>query len=579
MSDEHPRRHHPPHRATVRRQVRLPTHWLRLRPAPEQRAEIAAFSLAVHAEPHFLNWVRDPFENHLGRLDFPEPIAGFGITLELIAELKPTNPFDFLAEPYAAAHPFEYPDQEKKELSPYLLTGAPGPRLSAWLAKVDRTSTTTIERLDAAQPDGSRSAHPQDRGSSGRGGSGEVSGAREGSCWDFAWLLTVTLRHLGLAARFACGYRVLLADEQHRRHAATSRTPVSLHTWSRGVHSGRRLGRARPFHGDLRQREPYSARVRSGAAARASDRRATLARRRPEKRSESLARAAFDAGARELAAHRYPVGGYRSGGPLPRQGPGAPGAEASARGEPVAGLGPGRRRGRVEHASRRSVEALARRVALDLAVEAAGARWACLSSDKGSGSEASLSRAGGSAATSARTASPCGEIPSASASGKRRAPRFPVRRERLAQSTRARAGRSIRHGVVAAHEDPLHELWRARATVPPTSPPRTISAIPCAGARSPSDLSSAHRTPTGYVLPLSWDHARACWVSGAWRFRRSGLYLAPGSASMGYRLPLDGLIDDEAGVFEAPIERSPLEERGTPPRLPRRRARASRARA
>ena len=109
--------------------MRLPTHWLRLRPAPEQRARIAAFSLAVHAEPHFLNWVRDPFENHLGRLDFPEPLAGFGITLELIAELEPTNPFDFLAEPYAAEHPFEYPTQLKKELSPYLLTGAPGPRL------------------------------------------------------------------------------------------------------------------------------------------------------------------------------------------------------------------------------------------------------------------------------------------------------------------------------------------------------------------------------------------------------------------------------------------------------------------
>jgi transglutaminase-like putative cysteine protease len=131
------------------RQVSLPTHWLRLRPAPEQRAEITAFSLAVHAEPHFLNWVRDPFENHLGRLDFPEPIAGFGITLELVAELTPTNPFDFLVEPYAAGHPFAYPDQLKKELSPYLLTGEPGPRLGAWLAKVDRKSTTTVERLDA----------------------------------------------------------------------------------------------------------------------------------------------------------------------------------------------------------------------------------------------------------------------------------------------------------------------------------------------------------------------------------------------------------------------------------------------
>ena len=54
----------------------------------------------------------------------------------------------------------------------------------------------------------------------------------EGSCWEFAWLLTVTLRHMGLAARFACGYRVLLADEQHNGSPPRFPDTVALHAWS-----------------------------------------------------------------------------------------------------------------------------------------------------------------------------------------------------------------------------------------------------------------------------------------------------------------------------------------------------------
>ena len=69
------------------RPVRLSTHWLRLRPAPQTRARITAYSLTLQAEPHYLNWVRDPFENHLARLDLPGPLSALGFELELIAEL------------------------------------------------------------------------------------------------------------------------------------------------------------------------------------------------------------------------------------------------------------------------------------------------------------------------------------------------------------------------------------------------------------------------------------------------------------------------------------------------------------
>ena len=108
------------------RPVRLSTHWLRLRPAPQTRARITAYSLALLPRPHFLNWLRDPFENHIARLDLPEPVKSLRIELEFIAELVPVNPFDFLTEPDAAQYPFDYPAQLRKELAPYLRLAVPG---------------------------------------------------------------------------------------------------------------------------------------------------------------------------------------------------------------------------------------------------------------------------------------------------------------------------------------------------------------------------------------------------------------------------------------------------------------------
>jgi uncharacterized protein (DUF2126 family) len=543
------------------RQVRLPTHWLRLRPAPEQRAQIAAFSLAVHAEPHFLNWVRDPFENHLGRLDFPEPLAGFGITLELIAELEPTNPFDFLAEPYAAGHPFEYPTQLKKELSPYLLTGAPGPRLSAWLAKVDRASTTTVERLHALN----RMVH-EAHGLTTEGPPRAVDLERflergEGSCWEFAWLLTVTLRHLGLAARFACGYRVLLADEQHNGSSPRFPDTVALQTWSGAYIPGAGWIGLDPSLGTFVTEShiplacaPEPVRVLpivgDGEA-------------RPELRNDSLR---------------------------------------------VRRLTPSRVTWPHTDTQWADIEALGRHVDKDLALQALkpalGVSLSLVSGQDAIAPEWSTQAIGPSKRSLAESLSislwkrlghggvhqlgqgewyggeslprwrlgcffradgkPVWRNPERLGFGRAQSTTFPDQAQRLTQSIARGLGVDPAR-VVAAHEDPLHELWRARRPAGAHLAAPDDLRDPMRRRALAERLSSAHRTPTGHVLPLSWDHTRACWVSGVWRFRRSELFLAPGSAAMGYRLPLDSLIDDEAGVFEARIERSPFEERGSLP--------------
>ena len=129
------------------RQVQVSTHWLRLRPAPHTKAMLEAYSLKVEAEPNFLNWVRDPYENYLARLDLPEPVARFGLVVEVIATLMPVNPFNFLVEPYAFKFPFEYPAQLARELAPYLQVGLTGPRLAAWLSGLAMAPGNITERL------------------------------------------------------------------------------------------------------------------------------------------------------------------------------------------------------------------------------------------------------------------------------------------------------------------------------------------------------------------------------------------------------------------------------------------------
>lgn len=513
--------------------VQCSTHWLRLRPAPHTRARVEAYSLRVEPGTHFINWLRDPYENHLARLDLPQPVTHLTLTVELILALADSNPFDFLVESFAAQAPFAYPRQLRKELAPYLVPAAGGPRLAEWFAQFDRTPRYIIEFLDHVN----RRVHErikletQDRSAA---IDIEALLARgHGAPWELAWLLTLSLRNLGLAARFVSGYRVVTGTSVADAAAA------SLHAWSEVFLPGAGWVGLDP------------------AAAMFTNEHYVPLAGAPEP-----LRALPCIGYREVCAEQQQEAvTARVLAPTPSAWP----FTATVWSDMTA----------VGHKIEQSLQVadvaltVARSLNFVSVTEPAAPEWntSALGPDK--------RRVAQALAEALRTQAAPGGVLHVGQSehyGGEGVPRWrlsccfridgqPVWRDpaRLAGSTAdtsttppdarafgdqlARALRLPTSALIPAFEDGLHLAWRDAAT---PAPAPEVLRDPTRRRALAERLSALDAEPSGYVLPLRWDDTRAGWRSGAWTLRRARLYLLPGDAALGYRLPLDSLVADDA---------------------------------
>jgi len=216
------------------RPVSLGPHVLRLRPAVHCRTPIKSYSLRVYPEKHFLNWQQDPFGNYLARLVFPEKTRELRIEVELVADMTVINPFDFFMEEAAEHYPFDYEEQLRKELLPYFEIAESGPKLTAWLAKVERKKKRTIDFLVDLNRRLRQDIRYSVRLEPGVQSCEETLERELGSCRDSAWLLVQILRHLGLASRFVSGYLVQLkADEKSLDGPSGPEADFTdLHAWA-----------------------------------------------------------------------------------------------------------------------------------------------------------------------------------------------------------------------------------------------------------------------------------------------------------------------------------------------------------
>ena len=196
------------------RTVNLSPHIFRLRPAPHSRTPIEGYTFKVFPENHFINWQQDPFGNYQARVVFPEKTDELRLEVEVIAQLKVINPFDFFVEEYAEKYPFTYAESLRKELVPYLEKEEMGPKLAEWMANHPlEGSLRTTDFFVRLNQQLNADIGYNIRMEPGVQSTEQTLTTRSGSCRDSAWLLVQILRQLGIAARFVSGYLVQLTAD------------------------------------------------------------------------------------------------------------------------------------------------------------------------------------------------------------------------------------------------------------------------------------------------------------------------------------------------------------------------------
>jgi uncharacterized protein (DUF2126 family)/transglutaminase-like putative cysteine protease len=214
--------------------VNMGPHVIRLKPAPHSRTKIHSYSLNIAPKEHFINWQQDSFGNYLARIVMHEKVKEFKVDVEVVAEMTVINPFDFFVEEYAERFPFQYIEQDIKELAPYFEIIENGPLLNEWLKKnAGFRDMVIVDFLVAVNQALYQELEYTVRMEPGVFTCEETLQKKLGSCRDSAWLLVQTMRHLGLAARFVSGYLVQLKADQKALDgpSGTEVDFTDLHAW------------------------------------------------------------------------------------------------------------------------------------------------------------------------------------------------------------------------------------------------------------------------------------------------------------------------------------------------------------
>ena len=225
------------HRTIYRydRAVSLGPQIIRLRPSGHCRTPILGYSLDVTPSEHSLSWQLDPSSNQMARLVFQNKTNEFAVEVNLIADLSPINPFEFLLDPAVEQYPFKYGPDLAGDLHPYLKVDPPGPLLRTFVESCRDQRTGTVDLLLTLNRKVRDEISYVTRLEHGIQTSEDTLQLRSGSCRDSALLLVECLRNLGIAARFVSGYLIQLAEAKAELNGADSgpqTDSADLHAWA-----------------------------------------------------------------------------------------------------------------------------------------------------------------------------------------------------------------------------------------------------------------------------------------------------------------------------------------------------------
>ncbi|MCX4245356.1 transglutaminase family protein [Paraliomyxa miuraensis] len=541
------------HRSRYRypRPAGLDTHTLRLHPAAHAKARIETYRLSCE-QAERIRWILDPFGNRVAQVTFPAKtrLSELEVLVEMAVEIRPVNPFDFFVDPRVEALGFSYPVEYRGELAPFLDLREPalatGPRFEALLATLPTTGRT-VDALVEANQRVTAGIEYVIRDEPGVWTPEQTLEHGRGSCRDSAMLLVALLRRRGIAARFASGYLVQVADEGMLPDLprGLDHDVVDLHAWAEAFVPGAGWIGLDATSGLLASEghiplatgaTPTLAAPLHGMADVQADRvtfEITVARLGHEPRptapyTDEVWAALMDAGRRtDVALDER--GLVLTMGGEPTFTSRDDGAEPEWNG---AALGPSKWRAglRMAHELRRRLcpgGVVMTRMGKLYPGEPLP-RWAL----------DAIGRCDGLALwrSSAVEHEPASERPTA---------------ERLARELVDAL--DLSDGPQPAYEDPWHYVAQ-EARVPLDRDPLTLTLEDGAQrARLARVLDQGLRAPSAWVIPLARELDTGRWCTQAWSFRREHLFLIPGDSPAGLRLPLDSLEG-------APMTWEPVEE-------------------
>jgi uncharacterized protein (DUF2126 family)/transglutaminase-like putative cysteine protease len=214
------------------RPVSLGPQTIRLRPAPHCRTPIASYSLEIKPADSMCSWQFDPLANHVARVVFPNKTSEFSVTVDLVANMIPVNPFAFLLEPEAETVPFTYKPEVARNLEPFLSIEPVGFYLREFIDSVRGPQPTVALLLGLNERIHNQVAYVT-RLEHGVQSCEQTLSMGTGSCRDTSWLLVQVCRRLGIAARFVSGYLIQLAgDEPLAGKESRKADSADLHAWA-----------------------------------------------------------------------------------------------------------------------------------------------------------------------------------------------------------------------------------------------------------------------------------------------------------------------------------------------------------